>query len=31
MIKNVLNDKGRMVTTIIGIVGCTALLVLVSQ
>lgn len=27
MIKNVLNDKGRMVTTIIGIVGCTALLV----
>lgn len=27
MIKNVLNDKGRMMTTIIGIVGCTALLV----
>ncbi len=27
MIKNVLDDKGRMATTIIGIIGCTSLLV----
>lgn len=27
MIKNVLNDKGRMMTTIVGVMGCTALLV----
>lgn len=28
MIKNVLNDKGRMMTTIMGVVGCIALLVI---
>lgn len=27
MIKNVINDKGRMLTTIMGVVGCVALLV----
>ena len=27
MIKNVLNDKGRMATTVVGVMGCTALLV----
>ncbi len=28
MIKNVLNDKGRMMTTVMGVVGCIALLVI---
>ncbi len=28
MIKNVLNDKGRMMTTIMGVVGCISLLVI---
>ena len=27
MVKNVLNDKGRMATTVVGVMGCTALLV----
>lgn len=27
MVKNVLSDKGRMATTIVGVMGCTALLV----
>ncbi len=28
MIKNVLNDKGRMMTTIIGVVGCISMLII---
>lgn len=31
MIKNVLNDKGRMMTTVMGVVGCISLLVIDSS